>query len=342
MQRLWPIESDVLPFVRHVRDRVADFYREMDSSHVPTYEDVAEVTGQLESCLSGECESPGLWPLVQALYIAFKCAHPSAVWKVAHLATAYIRDMAWRLLAGSTGATDYLKPIADICRDSRFRRVDLCTLNHDGVLELLLERAGVPTTDGFGARYGPLRVWSDDFGSEDDPRVRLLKLHGSVDWFRYRLPRDSTGSTRDVLASCRGLDPNSVRGPNGEWIDLPLSARPEMLVGTVTKILDYQRGIYGDVHWRFRESLRTAARVIVSGYGFSDKAVNSALIDWMDRAPANRIVIVDPCASQFLVSRGRPAIQRNLGRWRDQGRARFEDVTVEGADWGRISNALIA
>jgi hypothetical protein len=341
LQRLWPVEPEVLRFVGCIRDRVSEYYAEIGVEHAPNYEDLAELTGQLEDSLSGEYENPGLLPLARALQPEFECAHPGAVHEVAASASNYVRDVAWRMLGRPADSIQYLMPLVGFCGDSGFTGIDICTLNHDTVLEGALGKAGLKLSDGFGHRYGPLRLWSDDFPEPGHPPIRLLKLHGSVDWFRFRLPLGRGGATVDVIASCRGIDRNYIRGADGTLLDLPVAARPELLVGTLTKILNYPRGIYGETHWRFRESLRATTRIVVCGYGFGDKAVNSALIDWMDRTHEGRLLVVDPTAARFLTDRGRPAARRMLKRWVQSGRASMLESRLEDADWRRIRDELL-
>ncbi len=73
-----------------------------------------------------------------------------------------------------------------------FRGRELCiaTTNYDRAIEMAALGCGVPIHDGF-APFGD-KEWSSLGGNEDGPGVRLLKLHGSTDWYRAQ-------NTDDVL-----------------------------------------------------------------------------------------------------------------------------------------------
>ena len=56
---------------------------------------------------------------------------------------------------------------------------------------------------------------------------------------------------------------------------LLLLDRPEMLIGTFDKMLEYTMGIYADLFAGFRAGLRRLDILVISGYSFSDKGVNA-------------------------------------------------------------------
>jgi hypothetical protein len=52
----------------------------------------------------------------------------------------------------------------------------------------------------------------------------------------------------------------------------PLGFLSEMLLRSFNKMLDYSGGIFADLFYAFRESLRASNHLLVSAYGFRDKA----------------------------------------------------------------------
>ena len=54
----------------------------------------------------------------------------------------------------------------------------------------------------------------------------------------------------------------------------------------------YNRGIYADHHFRFAQALRQCDRMVMSGYGWGDDAINFQLGNWLDRARSNRLVLL--------------------------------------------------
>jgi hypothetical protein len=69
------------------------------------------------------------------------------------------------------------------------------------------------------------------------------------------------------------------------------TATPSFLSGT-NKSDAYQRGVYADIHFHFYALLRECARILMSGYGWGDTAINFRLESWFDRSHGNKIVLL--------------------------------------------------
>jgi len=54
-----------------------------------------------------------------------------------------------------------------------------------------------------------------------------------------------------------------------------------MLVGGFNKILNYTGGVFADLFCAFRSALYRTTELVISGYGFGDKGVNRAIIEWL-------------------------------------------------------------
>jgi hypothetical protein len=162
-------------------------------------------------------------------------------------------------------------------------KLHLVTLNHDTLLEQYLTTNGVEFVDGFGGRDGDVR-WSDDCVFDaPSPRVRILKLHGSVNWYSFaRAGRARTAILETGVAA--------AKDGNGKLLTQRFR-RPSFLSG-INKMVSYQRGIYADIHFRFNEVLRQCERIIMSGYGWGDTAISFQLDTWLDRRRTNRIILL--------------------------------------------------
>ena len=53
-----------------------------------------------------------------------------------------------------------------------------------------------------------------------------------------------------------------------------------LLVGTFNKVSEYSQGIFRELHYRFRRTLHKADQLVVCGYSFGDKGINSEIIEW--------------------------------------------------------------
>jgi hypothetical protein len=189
-----------------------------------------------------------------------------------------------------------LDSLKDACLDGQLSSVDIFTLNHDIVLERCLSRNGIQVADGFDEPVNDVRHWDPDLLEGRSSKVRLLKLHGSVDWFLYRPYVRDWRVARIPL----GLDPHDALNPTAK-------SRPELLVGTFNKMLQYTSRIYADLHCQFHYSLRHSQRLVICGYGFGDKGINTGIAEWIDSLSDHKIIMVEPNPAE-LKGRARPAI----------------------------------
>ena len=116
-------------------------------------------------------------------------------------------------------------------------------------------------------------------------RVRLLKLHGSINWFRYK-----TAGGRELAVKVLTNDPDHVKGADGE--DLLPPQNRLLLAGTTNKELAYGSGVFLELMFQFHKRLKETDLLIVSGYGFADKGINNRLWAWLDARAKNRLVIL--------------------------------------------------
>ncbi|HTB62908.1 MAG TPA: SIR2 family protein [Opitutales bacterium] len=173
-------------------------------------------------------------------------------------------------------------------------QLDVTTLNHDTLVETHLGRSGCEIQDGFSKIDGDLQIF--DPAEFDYPkRIRLLKLHGSIDWYRFYLDKKSQ------MAKVSHGDIYHAKDKNGKLINLD---GPNFLAGTFNKILDYGSGIFGEQFFRFHQFLKEHDRLIISGYGFGDKAINTHLWDWLcEKSNRKMIVLHEDPKSLFLHAR---------------------------------------
>ncbi len=124
--------------------------------------------------------------------LSCKCNEIRREWQlreIAKEATNYIHDIVWHFLDKEPADLDYLRYylrcVRDACQDAEISSLDLFTLNHDIVIERYLEECGIEYTDGFEPPVNGVRYWSRKVLERPCYNVRLLKLHGSVNWFLF-------------------------------------------------------------------------------------------------------------------------------------------------------------
>jgi len=272
--------QDVLRLIQCAYDRCKKFY-----ARDVTYEDVAYLIWQVEQHLCPNYENVALVPLTQRLGRLF--TDGGRLKELSIAAGNYIRSVTADFLSKDPSPLGTMPALIDLCRDTRFKSVEIFTLNHDRVVEAEFAEAHIPFTDGFDIRDNDRLYWNAEAFSRPEPRVRLWKLHGGIDWSGYS-DTGRIGKGGKQIAQIRG---------------------PRILLGGFNKILDYSGGIYLDMFINFRLALRDTNRIVVSGYGFRDKGINRLLLDWWDQSNASKLCIIhdDP---DGCLRNGRGAVEK--------------------------------
>ena len=170
--------------------------------------------------------------------------------------TAILRDSLWRQpapLPSRASATkpppqpwDYLKPLINAQRGST-----VATLNYDNALELAGGKAVRTAKDAAVISVPGL----------SDSYVRVLKLHGSMDWKR--------------------VDDDVTHSPD-PFAGIPYE--PAIIFGSGNKLRHY--GPFLELLREFQLALAKADQLIVIGYGWRDAHINSEIKRWA--RPSNR------------------------------------------------------
>jgi SIR2-like domain len=186
------------------------------------------------------------------------------------------------LRAGEPAGLDL---IAELARSRRISQLNIVTLNHDTLVEQLMENGSLELTDGFGPPDGDVRWYDDQLYDASPTSARLFKLHGSINWYRFVVD----GLPRTAIVRRNGRD-DLVDGKGNLLRRLTQDA--SFLTGG-NKAIRYQHGIYLDLLFRFQEVLRGCDVLLMCGYGWGDAAINLRLETWMDN-PRKRIVLLHP------------------------------------------------
>jgi hypothetical protein len=234
----------------------------------------------------------------------------------------YIKGIVAASLDTRQPVQNHPRQIVQAAQDPFVSRMEIFTLNHDLLIEKALRLAGIPFVDGFVPVLDDLRSWDRESFVKSPEKVRLNKLHGSIDWFD--MPSSNGGPSRVCIAT--NGDINHTKGSDC----LPFADNPAILIGTFNKMLDYTTGIYADLFCSFRTALSTLDKLVISGYSFGDKGVNASFEEWTRQSGKRRVLIIAPDASACPTARGaiRRLFSNRAGQITpiDEG---FEDVTWE-------------
>ena len=162
--------------------------------------------------------------------------------------------------------------------------LDIFSLNHDLLIEHELDRKGVTFADGFGAPWGNNVLRFSWTWNVEGTKVRLYKLHGSLNWYFFRT------KLFDQFGKVKG-DPEHCKDENGQRLSL-LQPEPRFLTGTTVKEQSYGTGLTGEFFAEFRKRLASHETLICCGYGWGDKGINIRLNQWLRDNLKTKIVIL--------------------------------------------------
>lgn len=259
-------------FLRWLKSVAESCYAE-EAGRPVNYEDLAYLAAQIRDDLCGEYENPALGPLIyyarkSLLGLYSVCEEdPVNLERLAGQASDYISDVIVRMLGKPPAPMGYLRLFSDAVIALSFGEVSFFTLNHDCLLERFLRSEQVNVIDGFNDENGlGIRVWNPDVFDRSPvkntkPTVRLFKLHGSIDWRRFR-PQDVNpdipwGEEYVGIRSCSLFGQcKDESGRMHEVLDRPL-----FLAGTFNKISGYLNHVFLELHYRFHRTLAESSRL---------------------------------------------------------------------------------
>ena len=119
---------------------------------------------------------------------------------------------------------------------------------------------------------------------------------------------------------------------------LVMTREGHVLTGT-DKDLYYHWNVFAEVHSRFYEALRSCRRLVTSGYGFADHAVNGRLSSWLDRDDGNSVVLLN-AEPETIREQPRTFTQSGVPLWEQSGRFLIHRMWMQDAHLEDIKQAL--
>lgn len=157
-----------------------------------------------------------------------------------------------------------------------YNAIHVFTVNYDVVFELLAQRHGLPTTDGFQSSWAPATF------DQEPPKVCIYKLHGSAIWYR-------TPTSEFIRLPLRSAP---------EELELLSGERPEPLMLYPAQKLEYS-GPFIELLIRFQACLKRAAWFVVVGYSFRDEHINNMFREAAAENRLLRLVLISPSAESI-------------------------------------------
>ncbi|SEQ03026.1 SIR2-like domain-containing protein [Hyunsoonleella jejuensis] len=182
------------------------------------------------------------------------------------------------------------KPFVDLIKE--YDKVDIFTLNHDTLVEFLLEENNINYTKGFSKvdsniqyEEEPLETYQ---GYQDTVSVRLYKMHGSTDCYQFEHCNQNGGFLERTGKGTYYL-PNGYRArhtsiridpKSGDVLqDYSPDPIPKFITGKDKTTIIKNDYMYSDIYNQFFDNLKTTDNLLISGYSYRDDHVNEAIKD---------------------------------------------------------------
>lgn len=192
----------------------------------------------------------------------------------------------------------YKKFVEQIRQLSTSSIVHIHTLNHDGLCEELF---GKKISDGFTSLATPYNQNIPIYTGEFDQSIRLYKLHGSFEQYRYCY--QTIQNQIDYIKCDKTIDLSSIRNNVDGNVNCNHILIPDYLTGTTTKIHRYKEPHYESLFKLFESDLNESKTWVIVGYSGNDSLINEYLIN---NSHDKKIIVYDPypkTALEHLVSK---------------------------------------
>jgi hypothetical protein len=334
--------QSILPFLRWIKVQVE--CADTSDNHVANYEDLAYMAAQIRDHLLGEYDNPTVHPLIQKALcevwplLPGKLQPRCELKRIAEETAKYITHATCCAVHGVGCNLDYLRFLIEVPPQCNEGALNIFSLNNDTLVEQFLLMKRKPFIDGFSpALPAEEGQWEPSLFEESAAAetIRLFKLHGSINWFRWRRPPKSR---RDKFIR---TDPENGSGGQKRRTDCRSTPEgsPEILVGVFNKMLHYLSALYLPLHYHFYRELETTDALIVYGYSFGDKGINQRIVDWMEGKVNRKMVVVGPHAKE-RGKKARPAIGMTWEQWRKSGKLVPCSYKVGYLNWRVVWKAL--
>jgi hypothetical protein len=291
-----PLLQKFLKLLKRTYDKYLISRRGMESN----YEDLFYLCQQMDDELSGEVDNPMIIPFLTELnnridFLSESMPNrPGVELNIKYLASRcldLIQCVIWNRLSYK-GEPQDLNLIIELVHRPDLINLDIATLNHDLLLELLFSNKAIEYNDGFNQPDGDIRYFEHILFKKKS-KINLFKLHGSINWYWFRTPIETNGQQKTIDRYVMTLNPDNdhCKDSSGQMLT-DLGGRPIFLTGSYNKLSSYNFGIINKMHHYFDESLYSHDIIIMSGYGWNDKGINGRLFEWILSSPDKRIILL--------------------------------------------------
>lgn len=190
---------------------------------------------------------------------------------------------------------------------SHFHNTDIFTLNHDLLIEALFQMNEIDYCDGFSQEGSVLQTDNkkviSSFKGQFNSSYNLIKLHGSVDIYKYDCFEKNGRSinptdeylyfkTQDYYEKQRPMriDPRTKEIVQ----DFHWNITPQFITGTKKQELINSDYMYQILYNEFTNRINKSEELLIIGYSYGDKHVNEQIESCLSKGTLKRIVNINP------------------------------------------------
>lgn len=284
------IQNNVI-LIQQIISTIDTFYSHMDHNHSTNYEDIYFVIRQICDSYQFEYENPAIIDLIIKLKHKLNLTDED-LREISIECVKYIECIIWRLIKKNDFVYNQFDILKRINHNDNI--ISIFSLNHDLVLEKFFKNTNITLDDGFMVKNRILPEWNGF--NHRESTLKFLQLHGSINWFSAQLRNTTKRYT--IMKVPNNIYPERLYEVHKD-IDIGIG-RPELLIGTFNKMWGYLGGIFEEQYFTFVNYLKTTDILIISGYGFGDKGINTKLSDWLRNSNSKKMIIIHPCRSQLV------------------------------------------
>jgi len=309
-------------FLKLIKEYADAYY---SNKHRPeaNYEDLYYLAQQIEDEELGEIHNPAILPFVAEIKNKTVALCGREQYGIKDLT---FRELGWKActfiecalmhLLGTTKKPEGMDLIRELALSPEVDVLDIFTLNHDTLVEKFLSLNSIQYADGFGLPDGDVRFLNPST-YDKNIKVRLFKLHGSINWFWFRRHEDN------IFIDEYGIPINNdiwhCKNAKGEDLDNLLGG-PRLLIGTYNKIPNYGYGIFSEVHLRFQSILAERDLMVMSGYGWNDRGISLRLREWLNSSMDKRLYLLHQNPESEIRDKSKSGMWHWYEPWVKEGR----------------------
>jgi hypothetical protein len=176
---------------------------------------------------------------------------------------------------------DKVSYLAPLVQSAAGKTIPIVTLNYDNSVELCADSLGITHDNGI-SRWNKTHAF-DEIGGLRPDCVRLIKLHGSIDW-QWESSEQLRQAPADEMETAKKFPLDYGRQA------LSPKSRSAIIFGGKNKLT--AEGPFLDLLFWFRQALQRSNELLVIGYSFRDDHVNHCILSWLRASNTNRLIVI--------------------------------------------------